>query len=219
MSISKGWQLKCTRLKKLLIKKRELERSTKMCLSISCRSIRMRLVKDSFFNFIISNVKFICFWKFQFYVMRFYEDVRFISVHSFFEWRHRKRANWLAETNRTECGQFASKLYDSHGNVSCIYALHSQCGVGCSVIVVPMCNNKVENCHWQTLELQKRERKMKNTATEGEPSREKNIIFMELQKQHHEHSSKQSIHLYKTTILCHSDKNPNSYINFVYCHH
>lgn len=86
----------------------------------------------------------------------------------------REQIDW---PNRTECGQFASKLYDFHGNVSCIYALHLQCGDGCSVIAVRMCNNKVENCHWQTLELQKRERKMKNTATEGEPSKRKKHHF------------------------------------------
>lgn len=86
----------------------------------------------------------------------------------------REQIDW---PNRTECGQFASKLYDFHGNVSCIYALHLQCGDGCSVIAVRMCNNKVENCHWQTLELQKREEKWK-TQRQRVNHREKKTSFL-----------------------------------------
>lgn len=88
----------------------------------------------------------------------------------------REQIDW---PNRTE-----PNAGNSHRNCTismemfpCIYALHLQCGDGCSVIVVPMCNNKVENCHWQTLELQKSEEKWK-TQWQRVNHREKKTSFL-----------------------------------------
>lgn len=107
---------------------------------------------------------------------------------------------------------------------------HAHTGMAITVSKETKCNTikkNMRNCHWQTFW-----NSLKDWMWTASNTRDgkQNIIFMKLQKRNGcyfcclaKQFGKQNIHLHKTTILyiyiCQSDKNWNSSINFVYCHH